>query len=363
MDDTRQADFAGGTAAFVMAHWLTDDDLAVRHLDEAVRSVVGQTDPNWVLIIVDDCSKRQATLEHLKWIGGQLGEKAQIIYSPEHIGPGQARNAGIRAAAERNAPFVLFLDDDDRADPRRLELTREAFLRVPDANVVYTAFDVIDENSEIVPPERVCSSVREIMDGLRTSAVEGEDAWIRIAAERNYVNLPSCTAVRTELALQEPFPQGTVSEDAHTWLRYAAHPGKFIFLGEIRNQYRIRSGTDSRARSMNASFYAQKAAMDSDGFEKAAEISKRFGRLDPAEEERIRARFYARLALSMLRGGDLRETAACMSKAAAVLPDTAEKAVLTLDAAEGEKETLLGMLEGRMPGTDAENPPGRGQGC
>ncbi|MCR4907590.1 MAG: hypothetical protein K5985_02095 [Lachnospiraceae bacterium] len=111
-------------------------------------------------------------------------------------------------------------------------------------------------------------------------------------------------AVRTDLAIAEPLPPGTVSEDANTWYRYAAYPGRFVFLDDIKNQYRICSGTDSRARSKNKSFYAQKAEMDSDGFEKAAKIAVKYGLVDPAVVDDLRARFYVRLALSMLRGGD-----------------------------------------------------------
>ena len=42
-------DFETGRAAFVMPHRMADDDMALRHLDEAVASVMAQTDPNWVL--------------------------------------------------------------------------------------------------------------------------------------------------------------------------------------------------------------------------------------------------------------------------------------------------------------------------
>ena len=339
--EENKGDFKNGTAAFIMAHWLVDDDRAQRFLDEAIRSVVDQTDPNWILIIVDDASTRPAALAHLKEIEQQLGEKVQVLYSHEHIGPGPARNLGIRAAAERGSPFVLFIDDDDRSDPKRLELTRAAFCAQQDVNVVYTGFDVIDESGRIVPEEQLCASVREILDGHKHCVVDGPNAWIRIGTEKNYTNLPSCTAVRTALALAEPFPRGTVSEDAHTWFRYAAHPGRFVFLREIKNQYRICSGTASRARSLNQSFYAQKAQMDSAGFEKAVEIADGYGLVDPAQVEQIRARFYVRLALSMLRGPDESEAARCMRCAFSVSADAAAEAITTLEAEAEEKEKLM----------------------
>ncbi|MBQ6921742.1 MAG: glycosyltransferase family 2 protein, partial [Clostridia bacterium] len=104
--------------------------------------------------------------------------------------------------------------------------------------------------------------------GHKTDIVEGENAWIQIAMKKKYTNLTSCTAVRTSLAFEEPFPAVSVSEDCHTWLRYGAHPGKFVFLREIKGGYRICSGTQSRSRSLNADFYERLFLTDSDGFER-----------------------------------------------------------------------------------------------
>lgn len=340
----KKGDFKNGTAAFIMAHWMADDVQGRRFLDEAIRSVTDQTDPNWRLIIADDHSTNEETLANLKRIEEELGDRVKVIYSPEHIGPGPAKNLGVKAAHEMGAPFVLFIDDDDRSDPRRLEQTRKAFLAQPDVNVVYSSFDVIDENSRIVPEEELCDSMREILDGHKQDVIEGENVWIRLGIEKNYTNLPSCTAVRTDLALAEPFPPGTVSEDANTWFRYAAYPGKFVFLPDIRNQYRICSGTDSRARSLNKTFYAQKAELDSDGFEKAAKIAVQNGLVDPSQMDDLRARFYVRLALSMLRGGDEKELSNCLKTAVSISADTASDALRTLNVDEGEFKVMTSVL-------------------
>ncbi len=84
------------------------------------------------------------------------------------------------------APFILYIDDDDRSDPGRLEETRAAFLSAPDVNVVYSGFDIIDENSELVPEEKISDSIREIIEGHKNNVIEGENSWIRIGIEKNY---------------------------------------------------------------------------------------------------------------------------------------------------------------------------------
>lgn len=223
------------------------------------------------------------------------------------MGPGLARNRGIKAAAGLGAPFILFLDADDLADPRRLERTRAAFCSGEDVNVVYSSHDFIDEYSRPIPLDSLAPTVREAMDGHRQNPVKGEDAWIQIATRKNYANLTSCTAVRTSLALAEPFIDRRVSEDAHTWMRYGAHPERFIFLRDIRNHYRIRTGTESQSRSQNQDFYAMKAAADRDGFEQALSIADQYGRVNGDAARDIRARFLVRLALSMQRGPDIQD--------------------------------------------------------
>ncbi|MBQ7172487.1 MAG: glycosyltransferase family 2 protein [Clostridia bacterium] len=295
----------------------------LRHFRLSVESIKNQTDPDWILIMVDDFSNDEKVSEALESVKNELKEKAHIIRLDKNVGAGMARNVGIRYADGIGAPFVVFNDSDDISHPRRLELVRKKFEN-EDTNVVYLSFDVIDENDRVVSEDEICLSVREIILGHHKDVIEGEDAWIGISTKKNYTNLTSCTAVRTSLAVQEPFPMASVSEDSHTWLRYAAHPGKFAFIDEIINHYRICSAVESRSRGQNLDFYLKKAAVDTDGFEKAMAISRSFGRIKPGEENPIRVAFYVREALSMLYGdsdacaGELLGSAVKISKESAL---------------------------------------------
>lgn len=126
-------------------------------------------------------------------------------------------------------------------------------------------------------------------------------AWHR--HEENYINLTSCKAVRTSLAVAEEFPEASVSEDCHTWMRYGAHPGKFAFLREIKGGYRIRRGIASRSRALNKDFYARMFKMDTDGLEQALKKAKKFNTMSGYSEDELRLAFHVRLALKLLHGG------------------------------------------------------------
>ena len=132
--------------------------------------------------------------------------------------------------------------------------------------------------------------------------MEGENAWLTIVTKKKYTNLTSCTAVKTSLAVAEPFPIASVSEDSHTWVRYGAHPGKFVFLREIKGGYRVNTGEQSRSRTNNKNFYEQLYTVDSAGFEEGVKVAKKYGTMGGWDENELRTAFHVRLALSLIHG-------------------------------------------------------------
>ena len=290
------------TPVFLMPVKISGDETDLRFFRASVESIKNQTDTDWVLVMVEDFSNDKRVYDVIDEMKEELKDKLHVIYSDKNYGTGAARNKGILYAKEIGAPFILFNDSDDISDTRRLELVRKAF-EDERVNVVYTSFDIINENDNIVPRESIALPVLEIIDGHKVDIVDGENAFVNIAIKKKYTNLTSCTAVRTSLAAEELFPNASVSEDCHTWLRYAAHPGKFVFLREIKGKYRICSGTQSRSRSNNEDFYEKLFLMDSDGFEQAVKTAKKYGTMGDMDENNIRAGFYVRLALNLLHGG------------------------------------------------------------
>jgi glycosyltransferase involved in cell wall biosynthesis len=95
-------------------------------LDEAVRSVIGQTVADWELIVVNDASTDGTDSAVADWI--RRDARISMINNTVASGGSAARNAGIgRAAGE----FIAFLDDDDRWMPSKLEKQLDVLLRDP----------------------------------------------------------------------------------------------------------------------------------------------------------------------------------------------------------------------------------------
>lgn len=298
-------DIKNGIATFVMPHYLTDNDIQKKYLDETLDTIFAQTDKNWQLVIVDDLSPCKEAVEYLDKVKAKAPEKIHLIKKQTNDGPGYCRNVGIKWAYENDSPIVLFLDADDLADPKRLEVARRIMSDDPLASVVYSTFQVIDENSKVVEWDKLSGSIQEIIEGHHGNPPQGFNAWIDIGTEKGYTNLTSITNVRTEVAYKYPFPPEKVSEDSHAWMRYSAGGGKFVYTGETPALYRIpqnTAGSASRSREGGRdAFYVTKCRVDFDGFSRAIEIAITNGKIKVEERDELLIKFHLKLGETMRR--------------------------------------------------------------
>ena len=115
-------------------------------LDRTFSSLVAQTDPNFEVIIVDDCST-----EDLKSIVDDYTNKLNIIYirNEQNLGCGMSRQVGIDNATQK---FITFLDSDDMFMPYTVETFNSIIEANPDTEYLHSYFYeqiVIDNNPAI----------------------------------------------------------------------------------------------------------------------------------------------------------------------------------------------------------------------
>lgn len=99
-------------------------------LRKAIGSVLAQTYPHFELIVVDDGPVDDGTAELVASYGPGIIYKKQ-----ENRGPAAARNTGIRTARHE---LIVFLDDDDRFEPRKLAIQVGAMLKDPASLISHT---------------------------------------------------------------------------------------------------------------------------------------------------------------------------------------------------------------------------------
>ncbi len=112
-----------------------------RFIWDAIESVLGQTYRDFELIVVDDGSQDQ-TAQKIKGYDDRL----TYLYQP-NSGQARARNLGH---THSSGEYLAFLDSDDGWYPKMLEIEVRAMDDNPQAGLVYSDVDIIDEEGKLL---------------------------------------------------------------------------------------------------------------------------------------------------------------------------------------------------------------------
>jgi glycosyltransferase involved in cell wall biosynthesis len=296
------------SSVFIIPHYAGgyDQEQGRRKLliAETIEGLFSQTDEDWYAIVVVDMTPNERTYDYLNHLKQKYYPKIDVIFLEQNAGAGVSRNLGVLKALERGHSLILFNDSDDISHPKRLEVVKKILLENPRIDVVYSTFEVIDENNRLTPTEKISSPILEILESHLQNPLEGDDIWIKMGTETGITNITSSTAVRIKFAYQCPFPNEQASEDFHSWMRMSAFGANFKYTSIIPTKYRMPSFKKhqaSRARIGISNFNQIKARVDSDGFSKATEIALARNIIKPEAIPMLKAKFYKRLAKSMKR--------------------------------------------------------------
>ena len=116
---------------------------AAPYIADTIQSIIDQTDSNWELIIVDDCSSDN-TIEIVTRYT-QHYSNILLIKNQENLGPGITRNKGIEKAKGR---YIAICDSDDVWNPRKLELQIKFMQSHNNIPISYTSYELMDENGK-----------------------------------------------------------------------------------------------------------------------------------------------------------------------------------------------------------------------
>jgi glycosyltransferase involved in cell wall biosynthesis len=310
------------SSAFIIPYYANEYEQRGRKkllIADTIEGLFLQTDEDWSAIIIVDMPPSIETNEYLNTLKQKYYPKIDVILLEQNVGQGVCRNLGVLKALERGHSIILFNDSDDISHPRRLEVVKKIFLENPQVDVVYSTFEVIDENNILTPVEKISSPILEILESHVQSPLEGSNIWIKMGTETGITNITSSTAVRIQLAYRCPFPNEKASEDFHSWIRMSALGAYFKYTPLIPTKYRIPTFMKyqaSRTRIGLSNFNKIKTRVDSDGFSKATEIALARNMIKPEEIPMIKAKFYKRLAKSMSQEMEKELATNLLSKAA-----------------------------------------------
>ena len=110
-----------------------------KYIEEAVESVFAQTYKNIELIVIDDGSDEQETIDILNRLGDRI-----VLLKTNHLRPAGARNYGITRATGK---YILPVDSDDEIDSTYVAKAVEILEKNQNIGVVYCEADLFGEKS------------------------------------------------------------------------------------------------------------------------------------------------------------------------------------------------------------------------
>lgn len=113
-----------------------------KFIKETIESVCSQTNQNWEMIIVDDCSP-DGSAAYIRQII-ERDSRITLIELKQNVGAAEARNKALEIAKGK---YIAFLDSDDMWYPSKLE-KQIAFMQKNNYVFTFTAYIPISEDGK-----------------------------------------------------------------------------------------------------------------------------------------------------------------------------------------------------------------------
>ena len=249
---------------------------AEQYVEEAIRSVLAQTYPDFELLIIDDGSTDRSG-----HIAGSISDSRVRLVWQKHRGVAGARNTGISLASGQ---YIALLDAADRWSPDKLERHVRHLRENPDIGVSYSQSSLVDEKGRSLG----------VVLSSKLNGVTSKDVLCR-----NPVANSSAAVLRAE-ALEAIKHEGTKGracyfdetlaqfEDMECWLRIVATtPWRLAGIASPLTWNRVPS-TESTA-DLEAHFCAWSKVLQKTAT-LAPDLVRRHGSLAQALQYRLLAR-------------------------------------------------------------------------
>lgn len=195
-------------------------------LEDVLRQSVGDLE----VIVIDDGSSDGTSIVARDTLSGGAGTTPWKILRLDGCGAAGARNHGIRAA---RGEFVAFLDDDDRWEPRKLELCL--------AKLEEERLDLVCHSERWIKANG--SSRLRVYSDLFDPRVDP-----LVSLMRNNPFSTSAVVVRRERLMEAGLFDETLpsAEDYDLWIRLVMLPRfRVDFIDEPLGEYAVREGSES----------------------------------------------------------------------------------------------------------------------
>jgi glycosyltransferase involved in cell wall biosynthesis len=203
-------------------------------IDDALRSLLGQTYPNLEIIVVDDASTDGTAARVAAY-----APRVRCIRDTHSYGSaGAPRNTGIRHSI---GEYIAFLDADDVLLPDRIQRQVEFLSGRPGVELVFSDYRNFSTNGPADSSHfQTCPRLQKMLAGGPSLILTGEEAATLLAQE-NFGISGTFMIRRTLLRLEGGFdPTLRACEDFHFYFRATRH-GQVGVINEVGMMRRLHA--------------------------------------------------------------------------------------------------------------------------
>ncbi|WP_439591532.1 glycosyltransferase family 2 protein [Microbacterium sp.] len=210
-------------------------------LYETVDSVRAQRNPDWRLIVIDDCYPDESVPAYFAALDDE-----RISYTRNEVNLGITENyrEAIRRASE---PYIAILGCDDLLHPDYVDVILRTISAVPYADVIQPGVQVIDEHGAVVRPlaDRVKQGVLAPRGGYGIAVLTG-DRMATSLIRGDWLYWPSLV-FRTETLKRIDFREGLpIIQDLALLMDIAFDGCTLAYTPALAFSYRRHSGSASQ---------------------------------------------------------------------------------------------------------------------
>lgn len=242
-------------------------------MKQAVRSVLGQTNPDWRLIVVDDGYPDDSIPG---WFESLKDQRITYMRNEKNLGAnGNYRKALTFVENE----LVTVMGADDVMLPNYIDWLVEAAAAHPEASVFQPGVVVIDENN--AASNTLVEKTKDFYRPKQTTVLTGQELAVSLL-RGNWFYFPSL-GWRADAIVKTGFREGlNVVQDMALVLDISMKGGSLFYDQTLAFMYRRHKASDSSWRALEGTrfdeertyFYTIAQEMEAKGWKKASKVAR-----------------------------------------------------------------------------------------
>jgi glycosyltransferase involved in cell wall biosynthesis len=198
------------------------------YIRESIDSILNQTERNFELLVVDNCSTDQT----LSIVAEYKDPRIRVFVNEWNLGADANFNRCIELA---KGEFIVLMPHDDVLMPTMLETFSKPLISDPEVGLAYSSYYVIDGRGK-----KLCLSSGDAEDKVMT----GKEAFT-ILAKGNPIQ---CTMTRREVYVRlGSWDPNVIISDWDMWCRIALARYKVAYFKDPQNCYRVHSKNSTKS--------------------------------------------------------------------------------------------------------------------